>query len=59
MNAYWPEGTMDFDVPFTLGHENAGWVEALGARVEGSPIGAPWRRSSATAPCPLRTRSTR
>lgn len=31
----WPEGTMDFDVPFTLGHENAGWVEALGAGVEG------------------------
>jgi propanol-preferring alcohol dehydrogenase len=31
----WPEGTMDFDLPFTLGHENAGWVEALGAGVEG------------------------
>jgi propanol-preferring alcohol dehydrogenase len=35
----WPEGTMDFDVPFTLGHENAGWVEALGAGVEGLEIG--------------------
>src|SRR6478672_13266869 len=31
----WPEGLMDFDLPFTLGHENAGWVEALGAGVEG------------------------
>ncbi len=31
----WPEGTMSFGVPFTLGHENAGWVEALGAGVEG------------------------
>ena len=31
----WPEGTLSFDPPFTLGHENAGWVEALGAGVEG------------------------
>jgi propanol-preferring alcohol dehydrogenase len=30
----WPEGQMDFDLPFTLGHENAGWVEAVGAGVE-------------------------
>jgi propanol-preferring alcohol dehydrogenase len=35
----WPEGTMDFDLPFTLGHENAGWVEALGAGVEGLEAG--------------------
>jgi propanol-preferring alcohol dehydrogenase len=35
----WPEGTMDFGLPFTLGHENAGWVEALGAGVEGLEIG--------------------
>lgn len=35
----WPEGTMDFDLPFTLGHENAGWVEALGAGVEGLELG--------------------
>jgi threonine dehydrogenase-like Zn-dependent dehydrogenase len=27
----WPEGAMDFELPFTLGHENAGWIEALGA----------------------------
>lgn len=37
----WPEGTMSFDVPFTLGHENAGWVEALGAGVEGLEVGEP------------------
>ena len=35
----WPEGTLDFGLPFTLGHENAGWVEALGAGVEGLEIG--------------------
>ncbi len=35
----WPEGTMDFDLPFTLGHENAGWVETLGAGVEGLEVG--------------------
>jgi propanol-preferring alcohol dehydrogenase len=37
----WPEGTMAFDVPFTLGHENAGWVEAMGAGVEGLEPGEP------------------
>jgi alcohol dehydrogenase, propanol-preferring len=31
----WPEGQMDFDLPFTLGHENAGWVAAVGAGVDG------------------------
>jgi propanol-preferring alcohol dehydrogenase len=35
----WPKGTMDFDLPFTLGHENAGWVEALGAGVDGLEVG--------------------
>jgi propanol-preferring alcohol dehydrogenase len=35
----WPPGTLSFDVPFTLGHENAGWVEALGAGVEGIDVG--------------------
>jgi alcohol dehydrogenase, propanol-preferring len=35
----WPEGLMSFDLPFTLGHENAGWVEALGAGVEGLEVG--------------------
>lgn len=37
----WPEGTMGFDLPFTLGHENAGWVEATGAGVEGLEQGEP------------------
>ena len=37
----WPPGTMGFDPPFTLGHENAGWVEALGAGVEGLELGEP------------------
>jgi len=31
----WPPGMLGFDVPFTLGHENAGWVAAVGAGVEG------------------------
>ena len=35
----WPEGQMDFDLPFTLGHENAGWVEALGAGRRGLRAG--------------------
>jgi propanol-preferring alcohol dehydrogenase len=35
----WPPGTLGFDVPFTLGHENAGWVESLGAGVEGIEVG--------------------
>ena len=29
----WPEGTMPWDLPFTLGHETAGTVAALGAGV--------------------------
>jgi len=35
----WPPGQLGFDVPFTLGHENAGWVEAVGAGVEGVDVG--------------------
>lgn len=35
----WPPGITGFDVPFTLGHENAGWVEELGAGVEGLEVG--------------------
>jgi len=35
----WPEGMFDFKLPFTLGHENAGWVQALGAGVEGVEVG--------------------
>ncbi len=37
----WPEGAMPFTLPFTLGHENAGWVEALGAGVSGLEPGEP------------------
>jgi propanol-preferring alcohol dehydrogenase len=35
----WPEGQMNFDLPFTLGHENAGWIEALGAGIKGLEVG--------------------
>jgi propanol-preferring alcohol dehydrogenase len=36
-----PPGLLPFDPPFTLGHENAGWVEAVGAGVSGLETGAP------------------
>src|SRR3954447_15922308 len=29
----WPEGVVPYDLPFTLGHENAGWVARTGAGV--------------------------
>lgn len=35
----WPAGQMPFDPPFTLGHENAGWVERVGAGVEDVHVG--------------------
>ncbi|QBI18575.1 NAD(P)-dependent alcohol dehydrogenase [Egibacter rhizosphaerae] len=44
----WPEGVVPYEVPFTLGHENAGWVEAVGAGVRtvepGQPVAVygPW-----------------
>jgi propanol-preferring alcohol dehydrogenase len=37
-------GVMPYEVPFTLGHENAGYIEALGAGVDqgyGIEVGAP------------------
>lgn len=34
-------GQMPWDPPFTLGHENAGWVHALGEGVTGLEIGQP------------------
>jgi propanol-preferring alcohol dehydrogenase len=37
----WPAGQLPFDPPFTLGHENAGWIEALGDGVRGLEIGEP------------------
>jgi propanol-preferring alcohol dehydrogenase len=30
----WPPGQMPFEPPFTLGHENAGWVERVGPGVD-------------------------
>jgi propanol-preferring alcohol dehydrogenase len=35
----WPAGVLPYELPFTLGHENAGWVEALGAGVKGLSVG--------------------
>ena len=37
----WPEGTVPWPVPFTLGHEAAGTVAALGAGVDGLEVGEP------------------
>jgi D-arabinose 1-dehydrogenase-like Zn-dependent alcohol dehydrogenase len=31
----WAEGKLPYSLPFTLGHENAGWVEKVGPGVEG------------------------
>lgn len=31
----WEEGKLPYQLPFTLGHENAGWVEKVGRGVEG------------------------
>jgi propanol-preferring alcohol dehydrogenase len=36
-----PEGALPYVLPFTLGHENAGWVERVGAGVSGWDKGAP------------------
>jgi propanol-preferring alcohol dehydrogenase len=36
-----PDGLLPFDPPFTLGHENAGWVESVGEGVIGLEIGQP------------------
>jgi alcohol dehydrogenase, propanol-preferring len=37
----WPEGTLPWEVPFTLGHEAAGTVAALGAGVTEVEVGEP------------------
>jgi propanol-preferring alcohol dehydrogenase len=37
----WPPGMFPWKMPFTLGHENAGWVEKLGAGVSGFGKGDP------------------
>jgi propanol-preferring alcohol dehydrogenase len=35
----WPEGKLPWKLPFTLGHENAGWVHAVGAGVTSVTVG--------------------
>ena len=35
----WPAGFLPYELPFTLGHENAGWIEALGPGVKGWEVG--------------------
>jgi propanol-preferring alcohol dehydrogenase len=35
------DGTLPWNPPFTLGHENAGWIEAVGSGVHGLEIGMP------------------
>lgn len=37
----WPAGQLPFDPPFTLGHENAGWIEQVGEGVEDLTVGDP------------------
>ena len=36
-----PAGTKDITLPFTLGHENAGWVEQMGLGATGFALGDP------------------
>ncbi|GAA3162271.1 NAD(P)-dependent alcohol dehydrogenase [Blastococcus jejuensis] len=36
-----PAGIFPWELPFTLGHENAGWVAELGAGVTGLEVGQP------------------
>jgi alcohol dehydrogenase, propanol-preferring len=38
---HWPEGAMPYELPFTLGHEVAGTVDALGAGTEGLELHEP------------------
>lgn len=35
------DGLMPWGPPFTLGHENAGWIDSVGAGVTGLEVGAP------------------
>ena len=37
----WPAGSLPYELPFTLGHENAGWVAAVGDGVRGVEVGEP------------------
>jgi alcohol dehydrogenase, propanol-preferring len=51
----WPPGQMPFEPSFTLAHENAGWVERVGADVDGVRVGeavavyGPWGCGSCRA----------
>lgn len=36
-----PPGMLEWPLPFTLGHENAGWVHALGPGASGLEVGEP------------------
>jgi alcohol dehydrogenase, propanol-preferring len=36
-----PSGELAFSIPFTLAHENAGWVEKLGPGTTGFALGDP------------------
>jgi alcohol dehydrogenase, propanol-preferring len=35
----YPEGAVPYELPFTLGHENAGWVHQVGPGVRGLEVG--------------------
>jgi propanol-preferring alcohol dehydrogenase len=37
----WPAGTLPYELPFTLGHENAGTIAELGPGVSGFEVGDP------------------
>lgn len=36
-----PAGVWPFDPPFTMGHENAGWIEEVGSEVDSVSVGTP------------------
>jgi len=36
-----PEELLEMELPFTLGHENAGWVDTLGPGADGLEVGEP------------------
>jgi alcohol dehydrogenase, propanol-preferring len=38
---HWPAGTVPYELPFTLGHDVAGVVAALGAGAGGVEVGEP------------------
>ena len=50
-------GALPWGPPFTLGHENAGWVHASGAGVRGLEPGSRSRSSAPGAAAPARAAS--